>query len=195
MVERTNSCMLTSHMYSGVHPHTHKHVHTPHTDTVLTGLHNSPNCLGCTPTSMLFSMSLHLFLSMKGVPLSGSRAHSPAASHGARLGRGQTILFLPGLRGHLNIWINQCVCASAKGLLALYPGGVFCGDQCCHRVHSLPASLSPCPVPGEERGSHSHDLVFSPHTCRTVSRSCLHLKCTCVPRFLPGCLLTGQSLQ
>lgn len=95
MVERTNSYVLTSHMYFGVHPlHTHKHAHTPHTGTVLTSLHNSPNCLGCTLTSMLFSMSLHLFLSMKGVALSGSRAHSPAASNGARLGRGQTILFL-----------------------------------------------------------------------------------------------------
>lgn len=73
MVERTNSYMLTSHMYFGVHPlHTHKHAHTPHTGTVLTSLHNSPNCLGCTLTSMLFSMSLHLFLSMKGVALSGS---------------------------------------------------------------------------------------------------------------------------
>lgn len=164
MVERTNSCLLTSHMYSGVHPPPHKHVHTPHTDTVLTSLPNSPNCLGCTLTSMLFSMSLHLFLPMKGVPLSGSRAHSPAASHGALLGRGQTILFSRGLRGHLNIWINQCSCASAKNLslLALYSGGVSCGDQYCHRVHSLPPShLAMCP--GRSVG-HTHITWSSLHT-------------------------------
>lgn len=174
-------------------PHTHKHAQTPHTDTVLTSLHNSPDCLGCTLTSMLFSLSLHLFLFMKGVPLSGSRAHGPVASNGARLGRGQTILFSPGLRRHLNMWINQCVCVLQ---LKPEPACPFFWWRPVLSQSSLPASLAPCPVPGKERGSHPHVCVFSPHTCRTVSEmQRLHVRGTCVPGFLPVCLLPGQSIQ
>lgn len=170
----------------------HKHAQTPHTDTVLTSLHNSPDCLGCTLTSMLFSSSLHLFLFMKGVPLSGSRAHSPAASNGARLGRGQTILFSPGLRGHLNMWINQCVCASAKTRACL-PFILVETSTVTEFTPCLPRAL---PCARKERGSHPHVCVFSPHTCRTASEmQRLHVRGTCVPGFLPVCLLPGQSIQ